>query len=180
MEYVTGGDLATKLKRARGSLSVPEIRRLALELAEALALAHDNSLVHGALSPGKVLYSIDGKVKVTGFVCGPGSPWFAMEGAGEPAFGESSEYRDPSATKGKIPGVADDVYAFGAILFHATAGKPPELKQVFQGEGGKGEFVEAVRRAGPGLSGVILRCLTPSPEPPFYSFHEVLAGLQSA
>lgn len=171
MEYLTGGDLAAKIRRVRGPLSIPEVRRLGTDLAEALGAAHAADLIHGALAPGKILYNIDGKIKITGFVPGPASPWIRHWDGGEKA--EFAAFRSPQVRAGGAPNAADDMYAFGALLFHVVSGKTPELEKTAPDTWRPGELAPAIRRAGPMLSTMILRCLSPAAEERPASFGEL-------
>jgi len=176
MEYLTGGDLAAKIRRVRGPLSIPEVRKLALDLAETLHAAHEAGLVHGALGPGKILYNIDGKIKITGFVPGPQSPWIG-HGAEKGATGQAP-FRSPQMRKGASPTAADDIYAFGALLYSVVSGKTPEV-EAGAGDPARSELAAPIRRAGPALSRVILRSLAPTTEERYSSFQEVLEALQA-
>jgi serine/threonine-protein kinase len=124
MEYVTGGDLAAKSRLARGPLSILEVRRLALELAAALDHLHSQGINHGRLQLEHVLYDISGRIKLTGLVPPPESPWFSdaesapdsVEPGGLP---KAPEY-DPAS-----PGSPSvDIFGFGALLYSVVVGQP--------------------------------------------------------
>src|SRR5438105_2291436 len=60
MEYVDGEDLATRIERA-GKLPEAEAVRLAVQVGEALQLAHDHDLVHRDVKPANVMITRDGQ-----------------------------------------------------------------------------------------------------------------------
>ncbi len=57
MEFVEGETL-------RGPLPLDEALRIASQIAEALAAAHEKGIVHRDLNPGNILIKPDGSVKV--------------------------------------------------------------------------------------------------------------------
>jgi serine/threonine-protein kinase len=96
VEYLPGRSLERRLEEG-SPVSEDEARGIALAVAGALAHAHSQGVVHGALRPACVLLADDGRTKVSGF----------------------EQSRDAA------PG--DDVRAFGQLLFLIlTGGMPPE------------------------------------------------------
>src|SRR5262249_40186642 len=65
MEYVDGVSLADRL--GAGALPATEAVRIAAEIAEALAKAHDSKVLHRDLKPSNVMLTADGHVKVVDF-----------------------------------------------------------------------------------------------------------------
>ena len=65
MEVAEGQTLGERL--AKGPLPVEEAVRIALQIAQALEVAHDKGIVHRDLKPGNVMVSPDGRVKVLDF-----------------------------------------------------------------------------------------------------------------
>jgi eukaryotic-like serine/threonine-protein kinase len=159
-EYVPAPSLATVLSRS-GPLSVDGVRRLGVELVEALEAIHDAGAVHRNLKPGNVLITADGPrvvdVGITraaaaspltrggGLVGTPGylAPEQLLNGPGEPA---------------------SDVFALGSVLLHAATWREPF------GTGDVTTVLHRVLRVGPDLRGldpglvpVVASCLHPDP-----------------
>jgi serine/threonine protein kinase len=65
MELVTGEPLSSLI--AAGTLSTNLVTRIALQVAAALAHAHDRGIVHGDLKPQNVIVTADGSVKLVDF-----------------------------------------------------------------------------------------------------------------
>src|SRR5437763_2743849 len=65
MELVPGQTLAERI--AAGPVAVGEALRIAAQIAEALAAAHDRGVIHRDLKPANVKVAADGRVKVLDF-----------------------------------------------------------------------------------------------------------------
>ena len=89
---------------------------LALELLDVLNAAHQAGVVHGALTPGNVMLSVEGQVSVADFgalAALQASPTLKKNFA---ARGRSS-YRAPELGAQDAATTASDVYALGAIIY---------------------------------------------------------------
>lgn len=127
MEYVAGTDLR-KLIKQRGALSVEQAMKIAEQVAQGVAAAHNKHIVHRDIKPGNVLITPDGDVKVADFgiaravsdskhLTEPGVVW------------GTTAYLSPEQIRGDAATPASDVYSMGVVLYEMLSGKPP-----FQGE----------------------------------------------
>ena len=66
MEYVNGKTLKNLIKK-RGSLTLPEVLDIMLQLTSGIACAHDSYIIHRDIKPQNVLILEDGRVKITDF-----------------------------------------------------------------------------------------------------------------
>lgn len=125
MEWVDGEPLSRRL--ARGRLARAEAATLALQIAEALAYAHEQGVVHRDVTPANILITRSGQVKLTDF---------GLARAGEDGRVTQSGimvgtagYTAPEQVRGGAPDPRSDVYSFGAVLYEMFTGQ-----RVFAGE----------------------------------------------
>ena len=112
MEYLSGGDLG----QFRGR-SFATFARFLLEVAKALGAAHERGLVHRDLKCANVLLDAAGRARLADF-------GLATVAGGAPGVG--SPYNvSPQQLRGEPASPADDLYAFGAMLYELLAGQPP-------------------------------------------------------
>ena len=118
-EYLPGGSLEDEL--SRGLVLPPEeVARLGRDLASGLAVLHENGLVHGEITPSKVLFDGERMVRLSDV---------ASAGLGV-AFrsyvtGEDVRYFSPEQARGEIATAESDVYALALILFEVATGQRP-------------------------------------------------------
>lgn len=115
-EYLSGGSLEDVLASGR-TLSTDDGARLGRDVASALAYAHSNGFVHGSLSPSKLLFDAEGRVRVSDV---------ALAGLGD-AYRErfsldDVRYLSPEQAIGDPAEAKSDVYALALILFEAVTG----------------------------------------------------------
>ena len=116
MEYLAGGDLT----QYRGRPAY-EVLHVAIPVAEALAHAHASGIVHRDVKATNVLMSIDGSPRLADFGLA-----LALEQSPDPALGAGSPYSmSPQQWTGAPAQPADDVYAFGVLLYELLSGYPP-------------------------------------------------------
>jgi serine/threonine-protein kinase len=141
MEVAEGQSLAQRL--ASGPLPVEEAARIALQVAEALEVAHEKGIVHRDLKPGNVMVSPEGRVKVLDFGLAKAlgvhplsggsdanlsaSPTLAMTQAG--VLLGTAGYMSPEQARGKAVDRRADIWSFGCVLYEMLAGQ-----RAFDGE----------------------------------------------
>jgi tRNA A-37 threonylcarbamoyl transferase component Bud32 len=118
MQYVPGGSLRTRLA-AEGPLPWRLAARYVADAAEALGHVHDAGIAHRDIKPANLLWNeANDEVLLTDFGL---AAWLA-EAGGEAAG--TALYMAPEALEGRA-GLAADVYALAATLFHLITGQPP-------------------------------------------------------
>lgn len=116
MQYASGGDLSQL--RGRGCA---EILRAIVPVASALAFAHGRGVIHRDVKPANVLLMSDGTPRLADF----GIALAMAELPGTRAGRGSPFNMSPQQLAGAAAAPADDIYAYGAMLYELLSGYPP-------------------------------------------------------
>jgi serine/threonine-protein kinase len=115
MEYVEGENLSERLCRT-GPLAGAELRRLALELADALAAIHACGWLHRDLKPANVMLDAAGRVRLTDFGVAARLGAVGLL-AGTPG------YLAPELFLGAPASVSSDIHGWALVLHEAATGQ---------------------------------------------------------
>lgn len=172
MELVDGPSLYARLTDPAAAAAFPLRNRLAVlaEIAEALGHAHAQGIVHRDIKPSNILFTREGRPKISDFglareFAGPAASGLTVSGnvVGTP------HYMSPEQTEGgrRDIGPPSDVFSFGVMAYRCVTNRLP-----FEGEGlrvlqriWRDTPVSLGRRPGypHGLSAVVMRCLEKDP-----------------
>lgn len=122
MEYVPGGSLKDVLGRY-GVIAPLQLRALALQLCEGLHAAHMAGVVHRDLKPANLLVDEHQRLKIIDFGLARMAHLEGMTATN--MIAGTVEYMAPEQIRGGIIDPRTDLYAVGAVLFHALVGRPP-------------------------------------------------------
>jgi serine/threonine-protein kinase len=121
LEYVAGETLKQRVRR--GPLAIDEAIAYAIEVARALAAAHEHGIVHRDVKSQNILLGEDGGAKLTDF----GIARFGQEVAltqGGRVLG-TTDYVSPEQALGREVTGQSDIYSLGIVLFEALTGRVP-------------------------------------------------------
>ncbi|HTJ66677.1 MAG TPA: serine/threonine-protein kinase [Actinospica sp.] len=122
MEFVAGTSLAAYLKK-EGRIPWPRAREICLQIAAALAHAHEHGVVHRDLKPGNIL--LDGhRVWLTDFGIARELNRASARSSAGTVIG-TPPYMAPEQWEGGKVTPKIDMWAFGAILFQMVEGRLP-------------------------------------------------------
>ena len=165
-EYVRGDTLRTVI--AHGPIAPARVQAMALEIASALAAAHQAGVIHRDLKPENVLIATDGRIKIVDFgiaqIEGPDATRLTRAGAmlGTPA------YMAPEQLLGRSVDARADIYAVGILLTEMLTGQHPL-------RGGS----SSTALTGP-LATIITTCTQTDPGARYGSAHDLEVALAAA
>ena len=120
MELVPGGHFEHQIRK-RGKIPVLEMLPLAIEVAQGLKAAHAAGLIHRDVKPGNILLDSEGHAKLVDF----GLALVTHGGKAQATeIWATPYYVPPETIEGNVEDFRSDIYAFGASVYHALAGKP--------------------------------------------------------
>lgn len=120
MEYVKGTNLHEYMRR-QGKLPAREALSIAIQIADALDFAHQNSTVHRDIKPANVLLTSEGVAKIVDFglaeILGSGS---YAGGAGTYAYMAPEDFEEEEKSDRR-----SDIWAVGVTLYEMLTGQRP-------------------------------------------------------
>ena len=120
-EYVEGQTLSTVLSK-RGALPTAEAVALALEMLEALMVAHAAGVIHRDLKPSNVMINPAGRARIMDFGIAAQAQVATGSEAADSISGTPG-YLSPEAAKGLPPTALMDVFAVGVVLAEMLSGR---------------------------------------------------------
>jgi serine/threonine-protein kinase len=188
MELVPGETLSERL--ARGPLSEAEVLKIGRELAEGLAAAHAEGVVHCDLKPANLRLSKDGTLKILDFGLArlkrpmvTGDPTASLTGT-EIAVSGTLPYMAPEQLRAESLDARTDLWGAGAVLYELATRTRPFRETV------SAKLTDAIlhtepdppsaRREGisPETSKVILKCLEKEPGRRYQSANDLKSDLE--
>jgi serine/threonine protein kinase len=184
MELIPGEPLTSLMRR--GPIPEADVCRIARNVADALAEAHDKGVVHRDIKPDNII--VNGpRVKVLDFGIAkhvesqssdPNDPTTVLTQQG--MIVGTVYYMSPEQALGKPVDARTDLFSLGVVMYQAVAGRLP-----FQGETTTDTITRIIRDEAPvpqhvsrGLASIIHRCLRKNREDRFASARELADALE--
>ena len=190
MEFVEGRPLSLEIPST--GLSLDQVERYGLQLADALAHAHSRGVIHRDLKSANVILTPSGRLKVLDFGIsqrfepgriGDGTTVLDQSWDSQHTFTGTLPYIAPEILKGEEADVRTDIWSLGVLLYEMAAGHRP-----FRGATAF-ELSAAILRERPPevspplppvLRSVIDKSLDKDPGQRYQSAGEVRAALEAA
>ncbi len=182
MEFVNGGDLASKLGDPDKKIPIPEIIFLLSQMCAGVQAIHDAGIVHRDLKPENILLTKEGNVKIADF-------GIARTGYG-PKLTEHGgvvgtiDYVSPEYMMNSQVDSRSDIYALGVLGYEMITGEPP-----FRGDSVYATMTKRLKSdpeppsskrsdSTPELDNVILKAMARDPEKRYQTAAEMFDDLR--
>jgi len=190
MEFVEGRPLSMEIPST--GLSLAQVERYGLQLADALAHAHSRGVMHRDLKSSNVIVTPSGRLKVLDFgISQRFEPGRVSDGTtvldqsweSQHTFTGTLPYVAPEILKGQEADVRSDIWSLGVLLYEMAGGQRP-----FRGATPYELSAAILRERAPEISpplppvlrSVIEKCLDKDPGQRYQSAGEVRAALEAA
>ena len=179
MELIEGITLKNYIEK-KGFLENKEAIGIAIQVAQGIAAAHEQHIIHRDIKPQNMIISKDGTVKVADFGIARAVSSQTMNAT---AVG-SVHYISPEQARGGYCDERSDIYSFGITLYEMVTGRVP-----FEGDNTVAvalahleEAVTPPSRLNPmvsrGLEEIILKCTQKKPDRRYPSIGDVITDLR--
>lgn len=179
MELIEGITLKSYIAK-KGQLEIKESIGIAIQVAQGMAAAHEQHIIHRDIKPQNMIISRDGKVKVADFGIARAVSAQTLNSA---AMG-SVHYISPEQARGGFSDERSDIYSLGITMYEMVTGRLP-----YEGENTVAIALAHLEDAmvspsvynpqiPQGLERIILKCTEKKPERRYASANEVIADLR--
>lgn len=181
MEVIEGITLKSYITK-KGSLGVNETIGIAIQVAQGIAAAHDQNIIHRDIKPQNMIISRDGKVKVADFGIARA---VSSQTVGSTAVG-SVHYISPEQARGGYSDSRSDIYSLGITMYEMVTGRVP-----FDGENTVTIALAHLEKKvtlphilnpdiTPSLERIILKCIHKKPGCRYSNAYELITDLRRA
>ena len=180
MERLSGRTIGDEI--AAGCLPDRRVRKILVDVVEALQAAHEAGILHRDIKPGNVLVADRDSVKVTDFgIAKTTDTDLTLTGH---VLGTAA-YLSPERLSGQPASVADDLYAAGVVGYECLSGQKPfaeknpiELVRAIA-DGQTVPLAEACPGVDAALVAVIEAAMAREPDRRFFTARDMLDALQT-
>jgi esterase/lipase superfamily enzyme len=133
MELLEGQTLRERINRK--SLNTDTVLDLSVEIADALAVAHQSGIIHRDINPANIFITKRNHAKILDFGLArislppevPSSALTSEDAVTTPAVLGSIPYMSPELVRGMGSDARSDLFSFGAVLYEMATGSQPFL-----------------------------------------------------
>jgi len=180
MEFIEGTTLHERLAEQR-ILSAEEVVQYSRQICRGLDYAHSHGIVHRDVKPANIMITANGTVKIMDF--GIAKAGGSMTSTGQ-VLG-TPNYMSPEQVRGKPLDGRSDLFSFGVMLYEMLTGEKP-----FVGQNVTTIIYKIVNETPiaprdldvtvhPGLSAIVTRALSKSPDERYQSGAELVYDLEN-
>ncbi|HEX6063757.1 MAG TPA: FlgO family outer membrane protein, partial [Longimicrobiales bacterium] len=195
MELVRGDKLSAAIATGTFAANASRALQIATEIAEGLARAHSQGIVHCDLKPANVMLTEDGHAKVIDF--GLAKLLLPLSGSDNTLTAAATDpgivlgtvyYMSPEQARGSIIDHRTDIFAFGVLLYEMFSGAVP-----FRGHSSI-ETIHAILHAPPpplrpqslpsatadDIQRIVDKCLAKDPDDRYQGMKDLIVDLKAA
>lgn len=194
MEFIEGKPLRELIQA--GAIAMPDAIRIAREISQGLAKAHESGIVHRDLKPDNVMVADDGAVKILDFglaklledkpedqdlsQMATMPQQLTREGK---VFGTAA-YMSPEQARGKSVDARSDIFSFGIVLYELVTGQVPFVGETITDTISsilRDPAVAAIERNAqvpPELDRIIAKCLQKNPDDRYQDSRDLMVDLR--
>jgi serine/threonine protein kinase/formylglycine-generating enzyme required for sulfatase activity/predicted esterase len=188
MQYAEGKTLKQLISGK--PLRIDSTISIAIQIANALAAAHDQAIIHRDVKPGNIIVTSKGQVKILDFGLAKSLAYAERTGDGDEseltrhgAQLGTPAYMSPEQARGEEADHRSDIFSFGIVLFEMATGRVP-FKCRSQAETMNAvintphtPIAELNSQMPPELSALIDRALAKEPNDRYQTMREVVSDL---
>ncbi len=178
MEFIDGETLRDR----RSNISVKQSIEIGIQVAEALAAAHEKGIIHRDIKPENVMLRKDGLVQIMDFGLAKqqGASRLTREGNTVGTIG----YMSPEQVQGFNVDHRSDIFSFGVMLYELLSGQSPfkgmhETAIIYEIVNVDPEPVSIIKPdLPPDLDAILLECLAKDADERYQSAKEIVKDLR--
>ncbi len=176
MEFIDGKNvLDLKLDSPQKKLPEEKVKRLALQIAEGLAYAHNKNVIHKDIKPQNIILTKENTIKILDFGIAE-TVRSSISRINNIATMGTLPYMAPEQILGESISTESDIYSFGITLYELLSGHPPFYRGdiTYQVLNKKPKDIEGIS---PQMNTLVQKSIEKKQEDRFSSFELLISNL---